>query len=161
MEFNFSKILNYEKLDNYYSNGTILEGYRMPCPHCGKETPGDSFCSVECMNAYEEERVSDTDEEELERRYALLKQLTRDYSECPFCRLKLVLSKALRIDEEDEDDLNTLERQKICPKCYRVYGFLIKDDISADWEFDPVYFEEAYDLLVDLGKIIKREKSIF
>ncbi|MFX1293848.1 MAG: hypothetical protein ACFFD2_03165 [Promethearchaeota archaeon] len=132
----------------------------MPCPQCGKDTPVDSFCSVECMNAYEEDRVADNDEAELERRYGLLKQLTRDYSECPFCRLKLVLSKPQPIDESDEDDLNTLERQKVCPKCYRVYGFMIKDDLQ-DWAFESLYFEEAYDLLVDLGKILKREKPIF
>ncbi|MHA1130586.1 MAG: hypothetical protein ACTSQI_15070 [Candidatus Helarchaeota archaeon] len=133
----------------------------MPCPQCGKDTPGDSFCSVECMNAYEDDRVSDTDETELERRYGLLRQLTRDFSECPFCRLKMVLTKPSPIDEDEEDDLNTRERQKICPKCYRVYGFLVKDDLDEDWVFDPLYFEEAYDLLVDLGKVIKREKPLF
>jgi hypothetical protein len=133
----------------------------MPCPQCGKDTPGDSFCSVECMNAYEDDRVSDTDEAELEKRYALLKQLTRDFTECPFCRLKMVLSKPLPIDEGDEDDLHTRERQKICPKCYRVYGFLVKDDLDEDWVFEPLFFEEAYDVLVDLGKVIKREKPIF
>lgn len=131
----------------------------MPCPQCGKETPGDTFCSVECMNAFEAERVSDTDEKELEKRYGMLRQLTRDYAECPFCRLKLILSKPKPIDEDD--DLNTLERQKFCPKCYRVYGFLIKDDIAENWEFEPLYYEEAFDLLVDLGRILKREKQLF
>ncbi len=133
----------------------------MPCPQCGKDTPGESFCSVECMNAYEEDRVSDTDEAELEKRYGLLRQLTRDYTECPFCRLKLVVSKPQPIDEDGDDELHTQERQKICPKCYRVYGFLIKDDLDKDWQFEPLYFEEAYDLLVDLGRILKREKPIF
>ncbi|HUX98533.1 MAG TPA: hypothetical protein VMV49_03210 [Candidatus Deferrimicrobium sp.] len=133
----------------------------MPCPQCGKETPGESFCSVECMNAFEAERVSDTDEKELEKRFNKLKQLTRDYSECPFCRLKLVLSKPKPIDDEDEDDLHTLERSKMCPKCYRVYGFVIKDDLEENWVFEPLYFEEAYDILVDLGKILKTEKRIF
>ncbi|NVM30121.1 MAG: hypothetical protein HWN65_14855 [Candidatus Helarchaeota archaeon] len=132
----------------------------MPCPQCGKETPGDSFCSVECMNAYEEDRAADNDERELERRYNMLRNLTRDYSECPFCRLKLVLSKPKPIDEE-ADELNTLERNKFCPKCYRVYGFLVKDDLEKDWVFESLYFEEAFDILVDLGKIIKTEKSIF
>ena len=133
----------------------------MPCPQCGKETPGESFCSVECMNAFEEDRVADNDEKELERRYNMLRTLTRDYSECPFCRLKLVLSKPKPIDEGDDDELNTVERNKFCPKCYRVYGFMMKDDLEDNWVFDALYFEEAYDLLVDLGKILKREKSIF
>ncbi|MHA1266006.1 MAG: hypothetical protein ACTSRS_12310 [Candidatus Helarchaeota archaeon] len=132
----------------------------MPCPQCGKETPGESFCSVECMNAYEE-GLAGHDEKELERRYNMLRTLTRDYTECPFCRLKLVLSKPKPIDEGDEDPLNTLERNKFCPKCYRVYGFLIKDDLQDDWLFEPLYYEEAYDLLLDLGKILKHEKDIF
>ncbi len=133
----------------------------MPCKQCGKETPGESFCSVECMNAYEADRAADNDEAELERRFGLLKQLTRDYSECPFCRLKLALSKPKPIDEGDEDELHTLERQKFCPKCYRVYGFLVKDDLQEDWIFEPPYFEEAYDILIDLGKILTQEKSPF
>jgi hypothetical protein len=133
----------------------------MPCPHCGKETPGETFCSVECMNAFEAERVSDTDEKELEKRFNKLKQLTRDYTECPFCRLKLILSKPKPIDEDDEDDLHTQERQKMCPKCYRVYGFLIKDDLEENWVFEPLYFEEAYDILVDLGKVLKTQKGLF
>ena len=57
--------------------------------------------------------------------------------------------------------METLERNKFCPKCYRVYGFMIKDKLDEDWVFEPLYYEEAYDLLVDLGRIIKREKSIF
>jgi uncharacterized protein YbaR (Trm112 family) len=112
------------------------------------------------MNAFEAERGADHDEAELERRYNMLKQITREYSECPFCRLKLVVSKPKPIDEGDDDNLHTLERQKFCPKCYRVYAFLIKDDLSKDWVFEPLYFEEAYDILIDLGKILKNEKNI-
>lgn len=131
----------------------------MPCPHCGKETPGESFCSVACMNAFEAERGADHDEAELERRYNMLKQITRDYSECPFCRLKLVVSKAKPIDDGDEDELHSLERQKFCPKCYRVYAFMLKDDLERDWVFEPLYFEEAFDILIDLGKILTKEKN--
>lgn len=138
----------------------------MPCPHCGKDTPGESFCSVECMNAFEEGHAL-YDEKELETRYGKLRSLTRDYTECPFCRLKLVLSKPRPIEEEtsdgenEDDELHTLERNKFCPKCYRVYGFLIKDDLQDDWIFEPLYFEEAYDILIDLGKIHQPKKDIF
>ena len=70
-------------------------------------------------------------------------------------------SKAKPIDEGDDDELHTLEKEKRCPKCYRVYGYLQKDDLSEDWDFEPPYFEEAYDILVELGRIIKKEKPLF
>jgi len=146
------------KLD--YCEFFFEECLKMPCPHCGKDTPGESFCSVECMNAFEAERAADHDEAELERRYNKLKQVTKDYTECPFCRLKLIVPKTPKpIDEGDEDDLHTMEREKLCPRCYRVYAFLIKDDLDEDWVFEPLYFEEAYDILVDLGKILTKEKN--
>jgi len=145
----------------------------LTCPVCGADTPGTSYCSVECMNVAKEKEAKgkldeeDTEEKELERKYELLPELTENWTICPFHKAKLKLGKEKLIKEdEDDEDSFYYERTKYCPRCYRVYCYLFKEyNEDSDWELEPPYFEEAIDLLQELEPIIKeydkKKKGIY
>ncbi|MHA1269368.1 MAG: hypothetical protein ACTSPY_06225 [Candidatus Helarchaeota archaeon] len=120
----------------------------MPCPRCGKDTPRDSFCSIECMKLYTGKKIDE--EKQLKERYEMLDRLTEDFNICPFCNIKLRISKP----KESETEKNLLEKNKYCPKCYRVYGFLLGTEEDETWTFKKIPFEDAKQLLHDLREII-------
>lgn len=144
----------------------------MTCPVCGTDTPGTSYCSVECMKIAKEKEAKgedsiDEEEKEMDRKYELLPELTENWTICPFHKVKLKLGKE-KLVKEDEDDEDSFyyERTKYCPKCYRVYCYLFKEyNEASDWELEPPYFEEAVDLLQELEPIIKeydkKKKGIY
>ncbi|MHA1299438.1 MAG: hypothetical protein ACTSO9_08400 [Candidatus Helarchaeota archaeon] len=142
----------------------------MTCPVCGANTPGSSYCSVECMKIAKEKEAKgeddsiDAEERELDRKYELLPELTENWTICPFHKVKLKLGKE-KLIKEDEDDEDTFyyERTKYCPKCYRVFCYLYKDYgvDDADWELETPYFEETVDLLRELEPIDKKKKGIY
>ncbi|MBD3229598.1 MAG: hypothetical protein GF329_15565 [Candidatus Lokiarchaeota archaeon] len=124
----------------------------MPCPRCGKDTPGDSFCSIKCMKLYKGKKINEA--EEFKKRYEMLDELTNDFTECPFCRqIRLVTSKP----KPPKNDTELLEKNLYCPRCYRVFGHLLgkEEDEEEDWEFKKIPFEEAKEILRDLQEIIK------
>ncbi|NVM02530.1 MAG: hypothetical protein HWN67_09360 [Candidatus Helarchaeota archaeon] len=145
----------------------------MTCPICGVPTPGESYCSVECMKIAKEKEAKgleseDAEEKELDRKYELLPILTEKWTVCPFHKVKLKLGKE-KLIKEDEDDEDTYyyERTKYCPRCYRVFCYLFKEYglEDAEWELEAPYFEETVDLLVELDPIIKeydrKKKGIY
>ncbi|MHA1231841.1 MAG: hypothetical protein ACTSRP_25840 [Candidatus Helarchaeota archaeon] len=121
----------------------------MTCPRCGKPTPKDSFCSVACMKLYSGKQIDE--EQILKERYELLDELTEDFTICPFCNIKLRISKPKKI----ENDKDIYERNKYCPKCYRIFGHLYGNNQDDIWEFKKIPFEEARQTLYDLQEILK------
>ena len=129
----------------------------MTCPRCGKDTPGDAFCSIECMKLYKGKKINQ--QEEYKIRYDRLEELTNDFEICPFCQIKLKKSKP---KESEEGDF--LVKNLYCPRCYRVFGYLKgkMEQIDADdeeWEKKKVPFEDSKQILHDLQDILKDEES--
>ncbi|MHA1309497.1 MAG: hypothetical protein ACTSQO_01095 [Candidatus Helarchaeota archaeon] len=123
----------------------------MTCPRCGKDTPKDSFCSIECMKLYNGKQINE--EEELKRRYEMLNELTNDFNNCPFCNVKLRLSKPKSSDKDE----HLLERNKYCPRCYRVFGYMISSGEDDIWTFMKIPFEDAKKILKEMKDILNPE----
>ena len=103
-------------------------------------------------------KSKEAEEKELDRKYELLPVLTDDWTICPFHKIKLKLGKEKLVKEDEEDeDSYYYEKPKYCPKCYRVFCYFYKDygNEDAEWELEPLYFEEAIDILGELDPIIR------
>jgi len=126
----------------------------MPCPRCGKDTPGDSFCSITCMKLYDGKKIDE--EAEFKKIYDSLEDITNEFTECPFCRIRLKVSKPKLVEHSDAKYI----RNKYCPRCYRVFGHLVANTEDAeDWEFIKVPFEDAKQMLNDLLLMKKEDEN--
>ena len=125
----------------------------MTCPRCGKHTPADAFCSIECMKLYKGKKYNE--KEQYKERYKMLDELTDDFSICPFCQIKLKESKP----KQSKNNSKLLEKNKYCPRCYRVFGHLTGKNEEEEFTFKKVIFEEAQQILHDLQDIIPTDEK--